>query len=191
MSDQGCHSDQGKIPCAFKIFPVIFQPQNITFILLPLLIERYTTINIHSKPQSQMQRSLLQKLHSIIWLFPNSKFASKAKTVSHHNPRTSLNLKTRNFPCTGVNSLFKNIFVIFLANLLFFLSGKLNVQFRFPGPWPPRRICSLYPRQSCRSLTWFGFWKFVWSWCWCRCFDFTPGTRCHIFLFARFIVIFV
>ena len=119
MSDQGCHSDQGKISCDFKIFPVIFQPQNITYILLlPLLIRgRYTITNIHSKPQSQMQRSLLQKLHSIIWFLPNSKFASKPKTVSHHNPRTSLNLKTRNFPCTGVNSLFKRHILIFLANL--------------------------------------------------------------------------
>ena len=68
------HSDEDKIPCVSLHFQhFLFQPQNITFILLPLPIKRYTTPNIYSKPQSQMHRNLLQKLHSISGLSYNSK----------------------------------------------------------------------------------------------------------------------
>ena len=73
-------SDQGKIPCVLNIFLVFyFQPQNITFNLLPMHMERYTTINIHSKPHSHLQHSLLQNIHSIISLSHNSKFASETR----------------------------------------------------------------------------------------------------------------
>ena len=83
---QGCHAG---IKAKFRVFivisivsPYFYQPQNIKFILLPLPIERYTSSNIHSKPQSHMQQSLLQKLNSITGLSLNSKFASKPKYCS-------------------------------------------------------------------------------------------------------------
>ena len=86
------NTDQSKIPCfpcVFNILFVFFQPQNITFILLPLPIERYATINT----QFQMQQRLLQKLHSIIGLSPTQRFLQSQKivAVSHHNPGISLN----------------------------------------------------------------------------------------------------
>ena len=83
------HPDQSKIPSVFNIFPVFFQPQNVTSILIPQPIERYATINT----QFQMLQRLLQKLHSITGLSPTQKFLQSQKivAVSHHNPGISLN----------------------------------------------------------------------------------------------------
>ena len=84
-------SDRGKIPCVFNIFLVFyFQPQNITFNLLPMHMERYTIINIHSKPHSHLQQSLLQNIHSIISLSDNLQICFRDKRL-HHNPGTSFN----------------------------------------------------------------------------------------------------
>ena len=112
------HDDQGKIPRVFPVFLTfslfIFWPQNITVILLPLPIEKYTITNIHFKSQFQMLQSLLQKPHSIIRLSPNPKSASKPKdcfvAVYYHNPGTSFNYKTFKFSVSEVNSLYKTYF---------------------------------------------------------------------------------
>ena len=77
---QGCHHP---IKAKFRVFNIFlvfyFQPQNITFNLLPMHMERYTIINIHSKPHSHLQQSLLQNIHFIISLSHNLKFASETR----------------------------------------------------------------------------------------------------------------
>ena len=100
-------------PCVFINFPLFFWPQNITYIVLPLPKEKYTTGNTHAKPLFQMQHSLLQKLHSIIGLSPNSKFALKPKDCSCIPPQSWLE----------VNSLCKNRILIFIG--------------KFPVFWQP------------------------------------------------------
>ena len=63
------HTDQGKIPSVFLViltFSLCFLATNITFNLLhvPLSVSRLQLeiekTNVHSKPQSQIQQSLLQ-----------------------------------------------------------------------------------------------------------------------------------
>ena len=49
------------------------------------------TTNIHFKPQSQMQHSLLQKLHSSVTQIQNILPNQKTVALSHHNPGTSFN----------------------------------------------------------------------------------------------------
>ena len=107
---QGC-----KIPFSlcFQNFPVFFRPQNITFILLPLPIESYTTTNIHSKPQSQMQQPA-EKTSFHYWAVPphqNLLQSQKIVVISHHNHGNSLNFQNYQF-FLGLeeNSQCKNIF---------------------------------------------------------------------------------
>ena len=107
---QGC-----KIPFSlcFQNFPVFFRLKNITFILLPLPIESYTTTNIHSKPQSQMQQPAA-KTSFHYWAVPppqNLFQSQKIVAISHHNHGTSLNFqKYKFFLGSEENSQCKNIF---------------------------------------------------------------------------------
>ena len=104
---------------------MFFWSQNITFILLPLPIERHTPTNTHSKLQSQIQQSLLQKKG----LSPNSKFASNLKDCSSILPQCWYILIVikyvwhvfKNFPCVG------DLFNI-LANSPCFPSGKMTIK---------------------------------------------------------------
>ena len=93
---QGC-----KIPFSLccQNFPVFFRLKNITFILLPLPIESYTTTNIHSKPQSQMQQPAA-KTSFHYWAIPppqNLLQSQKIVAISHHNNGTSLNFQKYKF----------------------------------------------------------------------------------------------
>ena len=139
------HSDQGKIPCVFNIFHVLFWPQNITFILLPLPTERYTSTNTHSKPQSQMQQSLWQKTSLHHWVVPQLKIYFKAKRLQMY-PTTILIypsiFKTSKFSqCWREIPLHKNILLIFISKFQCFpclekWASKFTV---FPVPWQPRK----------------------------------------------------
>ena len=80
LSLQGCHTPI-KAKC-FQNFSCAFILASKYNFYPTTTVHTDTATNILSKPQSQMQQSLLQKLHSIIGLSPKSKFASKPKDCS-------------------------------------------------------------------------------------------------------------
>ena len=88
---QGCHTPiTAKFPVISPCFQLFhcnfFWPQNITFNLLPLPIDRYTTTtNIHSKPQSQIQQSLLQNYIPLLGCPPKQNLLQSQKIGTYIN----------------------------------------------------------------------------------------------------------
>ena len=112
----------------------------ISFILLPLPIEKYTTINTQNPKCS---RACYKNFILLLGCPPTQNLLQSQKTVavSHHNPGISLNFKKfslcwRSIPC--VETFLKYIF----ANSLYFLclkkwTFKFPVLLAFPVPWQP------------------------------------------------------